>query len=316
MRKKLLVLLGPTSTGKTDLALYLAKKFNGEIVACDSRQVYKSLDIGTGKYSSVQFKVKIGKGYWELDGIRIWMYDVVSLKKQYTVASFVKDAREVLKDINRRGKLPILVGGTGLYIKALVEGLSSLQIPLDKRLREKLLKLNLRQLQNKIKKISPKKWSLMNNSDQNNPRRLIRAIEIAIAKPVETNKDNVNFSEINVLKVGLNAPREILYEKINKRVFKWLEEGIIDEVKKLRKLGVSSKRFKKLGLEYGIIVDFLDGKISETQMIEKMQIKVRQYARRQITWFKKDENIFWFDILDKKYPSKVENFITKWYHLS
>src|SRR3989338_8125799 len=128
--KKLLVILGPTATGKTDLAINLAKKFNGELIACDSRQVYKGLDIGTGKYPAQYKKLKKGEGFWEIDGIKIWMYDKVFLNIQYTVFDYVKDAEIVIKDILDRGKLPIVVGGTGLYLRALSEELHNLSVPI------------------------------------------------------------------------------------------------------------------------------------------------------------------------------------------
>lgn len=315
----LLVILGPTATGKTNLALDLAKKFNGELVACDSRQVYQNLDIGTGKYPGTgklpkqKLEVVKGQGWWEVAGVKIWMYDVISLKKQYTVADYVKDAGKIIKDIQNRHKLPILVGGTGLYIKALLEGLSSLNTPLNKKLRNKLINLSLRQLQKKLKKIAYDKWNIMNNSDRNNPRRLIRAIELVT---MGSDKQNNNHQEQNfkILKIGLNASREILYQKINKRVYKWIKEGIIDEVKDLLKSGVGKKRFASIGLQYGVILEYIKGDLPYDECLEKMQTKVRQYAKRQITWFKKENDAFWFDIMDQDYLTKIEKIISKWYH--
>ncbi|MBI2018397.1 tRNA (adenosine(37)-N6)-dimethylallyltransferase MiaA [Candidatus Daviesbacteria bacterium] len=341
--KKILVILGPTATRKTDLALYLAKKLNGELVACDSRQVYKGLDIGTGKLPAPMSNLKCPvkdearsprseaaglwrqmsnvekkNGYWKIDGIKIHMYDVVSLKIQFTVADYVKDANRVINDIEKRGKLPIIVGGTGLYAKALIEGLSSLETPVNKKLRQKLNFLSLKQLQKKLQKIASEKWQSLNHSDKNNPRRLVRAIELEINKGDTGNRGNWGNQrlarEFDILKIGLNASRDILYEKINKRVYKWIEEGILEEVKNLRSKGISKDRFKELGLEYSVALEYLDKKITLEEMVNKMQTKVRQYAKRQITWFKRDKNIFWFDISDKDYLIKVENFITKWYH--
>lgn len=318
---KLLVILGPTATGKTDLALHLAKKFNGELVSCDSRQVYKGLDIGTGKMSNLKSQmsnVQKGNGFWKIDGVKVWMYDVVSLKKQYSVADYVNGVIKVIGEIKKRGKLPIVVGGTGLYLKVLIEGIPSLQIPIDKKLRKKLTGLSLQQLQSKLKKTSLKKWNSMNNSDQNNPRRLIRAIEIGIGKGDMGDKgdwgDRGLKKEFNILRIGLSAPREVLYKKINTRVYKWIEDGILEEVIDLRKKGVSTKRFKQLGLEYAVLSDYLDGSLSFDDMIGKMQISVRQYAKRQITWFKKEKNIIWFDISVPAYRRRVEKFIWEWYH--
>jgi len=232
IHEQLLVILGPTSTGKTDLAIELAKKFNGELISCDSRQVYVGLDIGTGKYPNLNIKyqkskIKKRKGYWVIDGILIHMYDLVSPKRQYTVADYVKDTEGVIRDIVKRGKLPILVGGTGLYERAIVDGLSSLKIPADKKLRNKLIKLSREQLQRKLEKIDQEKWEGMNNSDKNNQRRLIRAIELAISTHkggLSTYPTDVGLIQ-DVLKVGLTASRDILFENINQRVYKWIEKG-------------------------------------------------------------------------------------------
>lgn len=321
---KILVILGPTSTGKTDLALKFAKKFNGGLIACDSRQVYVGLDIGTGKLPSAKFQKH--DRFWEINDIKIWMYDVVDPKRQYTVYDYVKDANGVINDIFERGKLPIIVGGTGLYLKALLEGLSNLSIPVDKRLRQELDKLSLIRLQEKLKKISSEKWTSLNYSDRQNPRRLIRAIEIAstnltseesLPPPLElrrTGRVTVR-GGFKTLKIGLTAPREVLYKKINDKVLEWIKERIVDEVSKLIKKGLSKKRLMELGLEYAVVVEYLDKKISLDQMIEKMQNKVRQYAKRQIIWFKKEKEVCWFDISHKNYIDKVENLVAKWYDI-
>src|SRR5258708_35683470 len=149
--KKILIIAGPTATGKTDLAISLAKRLNGELVSVDSRQVYKGLDIGTGKMPGKFKSLKRVSGKWIVDGVFIYMYDVVNWEKQYTVADDVKDANRVIKDIRKRGTLPIIVGGTGLYLKALLYGLSNLGRPIDKKLREQLEKLELKKLQEKLK---------------------------------------------------------------------------------------------------------------------------------------------------------------------
>lgn len=322
-KQKLLVILGPTATGKTDLAFYLAKKFNGELIACDSRQVYAGLDVGTGKAPNGQWAInneqwEKGKGYWKIGGIRVWMYDMVLLNKQYTVADYVKDANRVVNDIEKRGKLSIIVGGTGLYAKALIEGLSSLGTPINKKLRQQLNFLSLQQLQKKLQKIALEKWQSLNHSDKNNPRRLVRAIELKVSRKNLGDKGNLGnqglAKKFDILKIGLNASRDILYEKINKRIYEWIEKGILEEVKNLRKEGMSGKRFKELGLEYAVVMEFMEGKIDFDEMLEKMKSKVRQYAKRQMVWFKREKNIFWFDISDKDCLNKVENFITKWYH--
>ena len=309
-----LVILGPTATGKTDLAIKLAKKFNGELISCDSRQVYKGLDIGTGKLPGGQPSVIKGNGWWEIDEVKIWLYDVVDLKKQYTVADYVKDVNRVIDEISRRGKLPIIAGGTGLYLKALLERLSNLAIPVDLRLRKELEKLSLDELQKKLQEISLQKWEKMNNSDRQNLRRLVRAVELNKSSSKLDSRLRGNDS-LDVLKIGLMAPRRILYERINEQVVEWVKNGIVDEVKRIIREGVTKQRIKNLGLEYVVVVEYLEKKISLDQMIEKMQSKVRQYAKRQITWFKKEKNVSWFDISNKNYVDKVENLVAKWYDI-
>lgn len=317
--KRLLVILGSTSTGKTDLAIFLAKKFNGELVACDSRQVYEGLDVGTGKLPDKEVRIKKGMGFWEMDGIKVWMYDVADPKKQYTVYDYVKDAHKVIDEILKRGKLPIIVGGTGLYLKALLEGLSNLLIPPDQKLRQELDRLSLQQLQEKLQELSSEKWENMNNSDRQNSRRLIRYIELAsILHTEETLRFDQNcndkISNLNVLKIGLTAPREILYKRIDERVISRINQGMIEEAKKLQEAGLSFKRMRQLGLEYGVLADYLQGNIlSEIELIKVLQGKIHRFARRQETWFKKEKNIFQFDIIGKNYITQLENMVRKWY---
>ena len=306
---KLLVILGPTATGKTDLALQLAHKFQGELISADSRQVYKSLDIGTGKMPSSNGQLRKGKGYWEIDGIKIWMYDVVNPKDQYNVARFAKDAGRIVEDIYTREKLPILVGGSGLYLKAFLEGLSNLTIPVDKKLRKDLKKQTLSQLQEQLKKVFPERWQEMNYSDRQNPRRLIRAIELA-----ETQNTKVTGQNYDALKIGLTAPREILYLRIDGRVNSRIKQGMVNEAKTLRRSGLSLKRMKQLGLEYGVLADYLEGEINNpSELIKIMQNKIHNFVRRQTTWFKKTKDVFWFDITEREYTHKIEKVIEKWY---
>lgn len=313
-KSRLLVLLGPTSTGKTDLGLALAKKFNGELISADSRQVYKGLDIGTGKMPGQFKRLKKEDGKWIVDRVAIYMYDIASLSRQYNVARFVNDAERAIKEISQKNKLPIIVGGTGLYIKALLEGLSNIYIPINKNLRHQLSKLTLKELQQRLKKLNLEKWDSMNNSDRQNPRRLIRYIEIASAT---LNNLPPRKYEYDVLKIGLTASREILYQRSDKRVLSRMNQGMIDEAKKLHKNGLSFRRMKQLGLEYGCLADFLIGKIKDEQsLIKTMQGKVRQFVRRQITWFKKERSINWFDITGSNYSDKIEKLVCTWYDSS
>ncbi len=330
MNKKLLVILGPTATGKTDLALLLAKKFNGELIACDSRQVYKGLDIGTGKLPSgvkspkadlakggnAEFRVQKGERWWEIKGIKIWMYDIVDPESQYTVADYIKDATKVIKDISSRDKLPIIVGGTGLYLKALLEGLDNLQAPVDKSLREELERSTREQLQERLKNLSTTKWESLNLSDQQNPRRLLRSIELLSTNPyIDATKDKGLITEFEIFKIGLTAPREELYKKADLRVLSRLDQGMIEEAQRLYRNGLTLQRMKELGLEYGVLADFLNGVIkTKEEFIKILQNKIHGYIRRQLTWFKKEKDVIWFDISNKHLVSEVEKLTSDWYN--
>lgn len=315
---KLLIILGPTSTGKTDLAINLAKKFNGELVSCDSRQVYKGVDIGTGKMPSAG-RWKVEDRRWIVNGIPIHMYDVADPKDQYNVARFHKDANKIIKEILKRGKLPIIVGGTGLYLKALLEGLPNLAIPMDIKLRKNLSKLTKEQLQKKLKKISTEKWESLNYSDRQNPRRLIRAIELEISprrSSFDFAQDHLRggLTSYDILKIGLTAPRELLYQRIDERVLSRIHQGMLEETKKLQSNGLDVRRMKQLGLEYGVMAGYLSGKINRIELIKIMQGKIHGYVRRQLTWFKKEKAVIWFDITAKDFPVNVEKQVTKWYY--
>ena len=333
MKNKTLMILGPTATGKTDLALRLASSFDslrtnlaqGEIVSCDSRQVYVGLDIGTGKIPSTKFQITKSKSFWEVDGIKVWMYDVVSPKIQYTVADYVKDADKVIEEILDRGKLPIIVGGTGLYLKGLIYGLSNLVVPLDLLLRKKLEKYSKEKLQNKLKKEDLNRWEKMNRSDRENPRRLVRAIELSLAslRGAERRSNLIRspFGGRNdVLRIGLTAPREVLYKRVDDHVVNRLNQGMIDEAKNLHKKGLSLARMRQLGLEYGVLAEYLSGKIREIKgdrgLIKIIQNKIHGFVRRQLTWFKKEKDVTWFDITDKNFPENVEKLVSKWYYAS
>jgi tRNA dimethylallyltransferase len=321
--KKILVILGPTATGKTDLAIKVAKQIDGELVAADSRQVYRGLDVGAGKMpgkmQNENGKIKIEKqrGNWVIDGVKIWMYDVVDPMVRYDVSRFSKEAGGVLEDILERGKLPIIVGGTGLYIKALLYGFSNLTIPIEVNLRNELEKLGVRELQEKLLRLSPTLFSGLNNSEKNNPRRLIRQIEMLtlnLGKP-EPQFTGHKIPVTNVLKIGLAAPRLILNERIDQRVLNRIGQGMISEAEELKKNGLTFKRMRELGLEYRYLADYIEGVIkTKDEFINILQNKIHQYAKRQITWFKKEQGVNWFDIQDENMAYKVENLVKEWYN--
>jgi tRNA dimethylallyltransferase len=315
--KKALVILGPTATGKTDLALNLAKKINGELIAADSRQVYKGLDIGTGKLPKVKLRISKHQGFWEVRGIKIWLYDQVKLEVQYSIFDYLQSVSKVINKLNENKKTPIVVGGTGLYIRGLLKGFDNLLIPIDSQLRQELAQLSLSQLQSRVQLLSSTKWKNLNNSDKNNSRRLIRIIEqIYTYGYIDKNSSTKSlFSEYQILKIGLTAPRLFLNQKINQRVLDWFKFGILTEVKNLMDSGVPISRFKQLGLEYGLIAGYLNGGISDKEILIKLiQTKVRQYAKRQQTWFKKEEDVIWFDVTLPNWEKEVESLVTNWYN--
>lgn len=316
---QLLVILGPTAIGKTDIALLLAKKLNGELISADSRQVYKGLDIGTGKEpgkSSHRLRIKKGEGWWEIGGVKVWLYDVVSPQVQYTVYDYVQNAGKVIEDIHKRGKLPIIVGGTGFYIKGLLEGFEYLNVPIDQKLRGELQKFSLAELQEKLQLLSPIKWKSLNQSDKKNPRRLLRSIEIISMNPYINKNQNLKIKDQkwDILKIGLSAPRPVLYQRINQRVYSRVEQGMMKEGEGLHQTGLTLPRMKELGLEYGMLADLLSGKINQEQFIRQLQVKIHHYAKRQLTWFKKDTEIHWFDITEPEYYQKVESLVDSWYY--
>lgn len=312
---KLLVILGPTATGKTDIAIDLSKKLMGEIVAADSRQVYRGLDLGTGKLPGKEVKFERGDGFWIVDGVKIYMYDVVIPTLRYHVAQYIRDANEVIKKIVKEKKLPIIVGGTGLYIKGLINGFSSLSIPEDSKLRKDLEKLEVEELVEKLIALSPTTYNKLNSSDKKNPRRIIRKIELLSNTKNQKNIiDTPLLEKFNILKIGLTAPREILNKRIDQRVEKRITQGMIVEARNILKTGIEISRMKEFGLEYGMLALYLEGKLSKEEFKEILKIKIHQYAKRQMTYFNTDETISWFDITEKDYQKKVENLVLDWYN--
>ena len=303
----LLVILGPTATGKTELALRLASLAQGELVSCDSRQIYTGLDIGTGKMPSTG-RWKIEDGRWIVNGIPIHLYDVVEPNIQYSVADYVSDANKVISGIEKRGKLPIIVGGTGLYLKALLEGLPNLSIPVNKNLRKSLQKLSKAKLQKKLQETSIDRWKSLNESDRENPRRLVRAIELVLTPPPRSHGYLGGAAEI--LKIGLIAPREVLYKRVDESVLRRIDQGMIDEARTL-----SLKRLRELGLEYGVLADYLEDKIkTREELLKILQGRIHGYVRRQLTWFKKDKDINWFDITTSDYQERIAKLVSDWYN--
>jgi len=287
-KAKLIVIVGPTASGKSGLAVEIAKKYNGEVISADSRQVYKGMDIGTGKITKK-----------EMQGIKHYLLDVVSPKTRFTVAQYQKKANKAIEAIIKKGKLPILCGGTGFYIQSIIDNIIIPKVKPDWKLRKKLEEQTAEELFKKLEELDPTRAK---NIDKYNKRRLIRAIEIVLKtkKPIPELKKNQPY---NILMLGTKIDKKELEKRIEKRLTKRLKQGMIKEVKKLHKSGVSYKRLEEFGLEYRYIAYYLQNKINEQRMIEKLQKEIEHYSKRQMTWFKKDKRIIW--IKNKKTVFKL-----------
>lgn len=299
---KILVVLGPTASGKTALAVSLARRFKGEIVSADSRQVYKGMDIGSGK--DLQ---EYGRG---ANKIPYYLIDVVSPEEDFNVAKYQKLAKEAIEDIAGRNKLPILAGGTGLYLQSIIDGfrLFPKQPDLDKR--RELEAKSVSKLYRLLEKIKPDFAIKLNNSDRNNPRRLIRYLEI-ISGGGSLEKPKVD-KRMDFLILGLRQDDNLMRERILKRIIIRLEkQNMIDEVSRLLDEGISSRKLISFGLEYRFITWYLEDKLSYDEMIEKLLLASYRFAKRQKTWFKRLEKqgkkINWLEGDVKKEAEKLVN---------
>ena len=280
-QQKILVIVGPTASGKSDLAIKLAKKYNAEIISADSRQVYHGMNIGTGKVTKKEQKI-----------IKHHLIDVVSPKKIFTADDFKKLGQKVLIDLASQSKLPIIVGGAGLYIDVLLGRVHIPEITPNPKLRRRLEKLPVEHLFKMLKKLDPQRAKTI---ESKNKRRLVRALEIveSIGKvPSLNTKHKILDTKYNILWIGLRPDN--LQKKIKIRLEKRLKQGMIKEVKKLHARGVSWKRLHDLGLEYRWIAKYLRKEINYKDMKEGLLKDIIKYSKRQMTWFKRNKEIKWF----------------------
>ena len=303
LKPKVIAILGPTATGKTALGVKLAKAFNGEIISADSRQVYRGMDIGTGKdlaeYNITGFKVPYH------------LIDIINPNTKFNLARYQKLTNQAILDILRRNRLPIIVGGTGLYLQAVIDNYQLAEIKTDSKKRVMLEKRGAKFLFKKLSLLKPEFAAQLNNSDKNNARRLARYLEISEnAKTVEQKKAD---SPFDFLILGVDIDDEAMRNKIEKRLDRRLEkEGMIEEVEKLRKSGVSFKRLIGFGLEYKFISYFLQEKMSQEEMRDKLAIAIYRFAKHQKTWFRRWEKqgrkIEWISDI-KEAREKIKKFI-------
>ena len=322
MEKKLLVVCGPTAIGKTSVGLKVAVDFNGELVSADSRQVYRGMDIGTGKdvgearFEKVDWSEKYNFGFYQVKGVKLWGCDLVEPDYPFSAVDFIFCARKVIEDIWQRGKLPVLVGGTGLYLKALFQGLDTMAAP-DWDLREKLSNWPVARLKKRLKKLSLAKFEALNRSDVHNPRRLIRAIEIVSAEEKEKTASLGSlegFLGVSSLWLGLKLDFKLLYPKIDQRVDERVKAGMEKEIKELLRQGYHWQN-SVLGttLGYHQWQDFFKGKMNRSRVVEKWQFAEHAFARRQMTWFKKQKQIDWFDLGKKDRQKGLARTVAAWY---
>jgi tRNA dimethylallyltransferase len=277
---KVFVILGPTASGKSAMAVALAKRVNGEIVSADSRQVYKGLDLGSGKVTKK-----------EMRGIAHHLLDVTSPKKIFTVNDFQRLAYKAIDKILKKDKVPIICGGTGFYIQSVVDGIVLPDVPPNWELRATLEKKTTEDLYTRLKKIDPPRAQII---DRFNKVRLIRAIEIAHVFG-KTKKMKL-LPKYSAFQVGICFSRKLLKERIEKRLNKRIKNGMIKEVENLHKAGLSWKRMEELGLEYRHISQYLQKMITKSEMLEKLNREIWHYAKKQMTWFKRDKRIWWINV--------------------
>ncbi|MEX0934118.1 MAG: tRNA (adenosine(37)-N6)-dimethylallyltransferase MiaA [Candidatus Paceibacterota bacterium] len=296
-KQKILAVLGPTAGGKSSVAIHLALHFSGEIISADSRQVYRWLDIGSNKITKS-----------EMEGVPHHLLNIADPRERFSVADFRREARSAVDEIAKRGKLPIVVGGTAFYIDALLGEVCVPEVPPDNALRAKLEMKSTQELYNELKEKDPERAKTI---DQHNKRRLVRALEIVSALGYVP-KEKKGESLYDVLKIALAVPQKDLEEKIEKRLEKDFARGLVEEVETLHKKGLSWERMEELGLQYRSVSRFLRGTLGEKEMKDELAHEIRRYAKRQMTYLKRDKETYWFPYEDL---GSMENTIQKFLSL-
>jgi tRNA dimethylallyltransferase len=326
---KILVVVGPTSSGKSELAVRLAGRFNGEIISCDSRQIYKGMDIGTGKIQGKWLvdnqRGRAGCQHYVYKKIVHHLIDFVNPKKQYSAALFQDEAKKIIADVLKRGKLPILCGGTAHWIDAVVYNQQLPDVKPNLKLRKQLEKRSADELYKRLAKLDPRRAATI---DRHNKRRLIRALEIVLTtgKPVPSNgaipslgsrqalrsaadegprlglRDSsasdalgLRMTPYKTLWIGVRPAQAVLEDKIKKRLKQRLKAGMVNEVKRLRGQGLSWKKLESFGLEYKFVSLYLQKKLTNDEMFEQLFTAIKQYSKRQMTWWKKNKSIRWIN---------------------
>ncbi|OGG02731.1 hypothetical protein A2W14_02275 [Candidatus Gottesmanbacteria bacterium RBG_16_37_8] len=328
IKKKFLIITGPTATGKTALAIKIASQFNGEIISSDSRHVYQGMDIGTGKdippnsplvtSGNLSPHSKFRVGFRLKDNIPVWLVDIVPPSYLFNLSDFIRLAQIVRADIWSRNKLPVIVGGTGLYIKALINPLPLISVPPDFKLRKNLDKKDVEDIIKELIKIAPYRYQVMNASDRHNKRRLVRAIEIAKS----TKKPSIYSLSPNWLMIYLVMDKGKLSKKVDQRVDQRLKEGIVAEIKRLLDHGFNFDLPSFSATPYRLFKDYFQKGQKENQLnsiIDGWKIEEARLVRKQLTWFKKmisqnpKEKILTLDAGKQDFLEKIEEEVHKWY---
>lgn len=305
-KQKVLVIVGPTASGKSALAVELARRFNGEIISADSRQVYRGLDIGTGKITKREMK-----------GVPHHLLDVASPRKTFTAHDFIEKGHSTIASILQKGKLPIVVGGTGFYIDALVGQITLPNVPADKTLRARLEKKSAAQLFAMLKKRDPRRAKTI---EPHNKRRLIRALEIIATLgrvPLNRKASNIHRGTVqfDALWIGVTLQSKVMEKRISARLLARMKRGMVAEARRLHNPpaggGLSYKRMEELGLEYRSLARFLQGNISRAEMTEELTRDIRRYAKRQLAYWKRNKDIKWFD--NPKSPN-IAAVVRRWFN--
>jgi len=292
VKQKLVIIVGPTASGKSNLAITIAKQFRGEVISADSRQVYRGLDIGTAKIAKV-----------DMQGVPHHLIDIVDIDTVYTTTDFKRDAKTCINDIAARGHLPIIAGGTFFYIDTLLERVAPPKVAPNPTLRTKLEAQPVEVLFALLKKKDPRRAAEI---DSKNKRRLVRALEIIDQLGVVP-ENKVKPLPYDVLMLGIRTDTADLRQRLEARAKTWLKAGFVEEIAELIKTGVPRERLNEIGFEYQLGLNLLDGTITQAQFIEVFVQKNWQYAKRQMTWLKRDKSINWVSPADR---SEVELFVT------
>ncbi|KOA20902.1 tRNA dimethylallyltransferase [Clostridium homopropionicum DSM 5847] len=310
MKKDLFILAGPTAIGKTETSIELAKRLNGEIISADSMQIYKNMDIGSAKIKPE-----------EMQNVKHYLLDFLDPRLEFSVAEFKEKAIEAINEIYSKGKLPLVVGGTGFYIDSLVFNYDFASVEKDESYRESLKELAVEKgneyVHNLLKEVDEESYKRLFSNDL---KRIIRALEVykLTGKTLSQFNAEQNIHDIpyNVYYFVLNMNRDRLYERINLRVDIMMEQGLVDEVCKLKEMGCTADMQSMKGIGYKEILSYLDGNISLSEAIEMIKKGSRNYAKRQLTWFRKDKRVIWVDKDKFKDSDEIVEYIkSKFYEL-